>query len=454
MTKKDVLSFLKEGESQSLEFKESFGEEALETICAFANADGGVILVGVKDSAELVGLQVGRKTMEDWAHQINSTMDPRIKVDIKETSLVLPNKLKVMQINVPQAQFSAVSYKGRFFRRVGKTNQKMTGEDIAQKLMASTKLSWDSGFEDGAKLSDLDSAVFDNFVTLLNSHTRRSVPTDISMEALLSKLNLSENGKLTRAAVLLFGSDPQRFYPNATLKLARFKSPTQIQDEKEIRGCLLGQMNEALTWIRERLSTTFEITKQSERKTRWEYPLEAIREALANAICHRDYRIEGNIQIRLFDTQIEFWNPGSLLPGLSIEDLLKEHESRPRNTKIADIFYNTGYIEKWGTGTLRMDEFLRTDGHPGPEFEATSTRFRLRFRRTISTEYLMSIGLNERQIHILLNTDQAQKITNNLYCEMFKVNKRTASRELSDLLDRRLLKRHGSTGKGTFYTRS
>lgn len=253
---------------------------------------------------------------------------------------------------------------------------------------------------------------------------------------------------------MLLGANPQKFYPNAVLKVARFRSKTLIEDDREIRGCLLKQMNEGFKWIREKLATKFEITQKSDRTTHWEYPLEAVREALANAICHRDYRLEGNVQIRLFDTQLEFWNPGSLLPGLSIEDLLKEHESMPRNTKIAEGFYNSGYIERWGTGTLRMDEFLRGSGHPGPEFETTATRFRLRFRRSYSSEYLTGLGLNLRQIDLILKLHRDEKITNNLYCTMFDVTKRTASRELAELLEIGLLKKIGSTGKGTFYIKA
>lgn len=452
----DIKDLIAAGEGQSLEFKESFGEEALESICAFANAEGGTILVGVADSGEVLGLQVGKKTLEDWANQANTTLDPRIKVDMKlVASIVLKNGRSIIQITVPQSQSSAVSCRGKFLRRVGKTNQKMTGEDIAQKLMAVTKLSWDNGFEDRASLADLDLEAVKIFVGLLNQQNRRPVPVDIDVESLLVKLGLIEGGKLTRAAVLLLGTNPQKFYPSALLKLGRFRSRTQIDDEREIAGCLIKQMDQGMAWFRERLATKLEITGRSERTTHWEYPLEAVREALANAICHRDYRMDGNVQVRLYDAFVEFWNPGSLPPALSVDDLLKDHESIQRNTKVAEGLYNAGFIEKWGTGTVRMDELLRANGHPRPEFESDSpTKFRLRFRRTFTTEYLEEIGLNQRQIAIIAETDVDTKITNQIYCTKFAITKRTASRELTELLEKGLLKRHGLTGKGTYYTKS
>lgn len=451
----DIKDLIAQGEGQRLEFKAAFGEETLEAICAFANAEGGTILIGVSDDGEALGVQVGKKTLEDWAHQVNIALDPRIKVDMKLASLVLINTRSIVQIIVPQSQSSAVSCKGKFLRRVGKTNQKMTGEDIAQKLMAVTKLSWDNGFEEAASLADVDLEAFQIFVDLLNKHNRRPVPVDIDIESLLIKLGLSENGKLTRAAVLLLGNNPQKFYPSALVKLGKFRSRTQIDDEREVTGCLIKQMEESMGWFRARLTTKLEITGAADRTTVWEYPLQAVREALANAICHRDYRLKGNIQVRLYDASVEFWNPGSLPSALSVDDLLKDHESIQRNTKVAECLYNAGFIEKWGTGTVRMDELLRGSGHPSPEFQSDSaTKFRVRFRSSFTTEYLEEIGLNQRQITILTESGIDAKITNQIYCSKFDVNKRTASRELRELLEKGLLKRHGLTGKGTYYTRS
>ncbi len=451
----EIKDLIAEGEGQRLEFKSAFGEETLEAICAFANAEGGTILIGVTDDGKAMGIQVGKKTLEDWAHSINEALDPRIKVDIKTASIVLSNAKNIVQVTVPQSQSSAVSCKGKFLRRVGRTNQKMTGEDIAQKLMAVTKLSWDNGLEETALIADVDLEAFKTFVDLLNKHNRRPVPADIDVESLLTKLGLSESGKLTRAAVLLLGNNPQKFYPSAILKLGKFRSRTQIDDEREVAGCLIKQMEEGMAWFRARFTTKLEITGSSDRTTVWEYPLEAVREALANAICHRDYRLDGNIQVRLYDTSVEFWNPGSLPPALSVDDLFKDHESIQRNTKVAEGLYNAGFIEKWGTGTVRMDELLRGSGHPRPEFQSDSPpRFRLRFRRSFTTDYLEELGLNQRQISILAESGIDTKITNQIYCAKFDINKRTASRELSELLEKGLLKRHGLTGKGTYYTRS
>jgi ATP-dependent DNA helicase RecG len=449
-----LQKLLAEGEGQKLEFKEKFQSEAIEAICAFSNAEGGVILIGVTDNGEPLGVQVGRKTLEDWANQINAGLDPRIKVDMAPLPEILDNQRQIVEIVVPQSQSSVVSFNGRFFKRVGKTNQRMTGEDIAQKMMSTVKLSWDSGVEDRATLSDLDDKACSTFVQLLNKHGRRPVPEDSSPELLLTKLGLMENGSLTRAAILLFAKNPQKFYPTATIKLGRFRSKTQIEDDKELLGPIINQLNDGIAWFRDRLAIKLEISgADADRNTQWEYPIPAVREALANAVCHRDYRLERNIQVRLFDDYLQIWNPGALPSNLSVQDLLKEHESFPRNLKLAESLYNAGFIEKWGTGTTRMDELLRGAGHPSPEFGSDNSTFRLCFRKSYSAEHLIQLGLNERQVDLITQVAPDFKITNQFYSSKFEVTKRTASRELSELIEKKLLTKHGSTGRGTYYTR-
>lgn len=451
----NLQGLIAEGEGQRLEFKEKFQNEAIEAICAFANADGGTILVGVSDEGQPLGVQVGRKTLEDWANQINAALDPRIKVNIETLSEVLSNQRQVLMITVPQSQTSAVSFRGKFFRRVGRTNQLMTGEDIAQKLIAANKLSWDSVIEDRATLDDIDPTACATLVRLLNKNGRRLVPDNIGIDSLLLKLGLMDNSGITRAAVLLLARNPQHFYPTALIKIGRFHSPTSIQDDREITGPLINQIEDAHSWFRERLATKLQVVGQTPaRNTVWEYPIDAIREALANAICHRDYREQRHIQVRLFDSYVEFWNPGGLPASLSVQDLLKEHDSVPRNLKLAENLYNAGFVEKWGTGTIRMDELLRDQGLPSPEFFSDSMTFRLRFRKAYSIDYLINIGLNERQSQIIVEASLETRVTNQSYCLRFNVNKRTASRELSELLEKGFLRKHGSTGRGTYYTKS
>lgn len=449
-----LRNLLQGGESESLEFKEGFNDEAIESLCAFANHSGGEVLIGVTDAGEVKGNNLGKGTLEGWANTIKQSTDPKLTPSIATIKgLTLSNNKEVAIISVEKCLNATVGFKGKFFKRVGKTNQTMSESEIAQRAMARSQMSWDTCIETRAHIQDLDEKKFARFLALLNEHKRRTVEPS-SMENILKKLDLIDNSGITRAAVLLLGKNPQQFYPSAFIKMGRFKSSTQIFDEIEIHGGLIEQIEEAMDWLRQRLETEFQIKSSSARNTSWEYPLAAIREAIANAISHRDYTEDSSTLIKLYSSHIEFWNPGSLPITLKVEDLKKDHASVPRNRRIADSFYNCGFIERWGTGTLRMAELLKTQGYPPPEFQSTEQNvFKVTFRKEFTPEFLKEYGFNERQANVLKQLATTGGSINNLdYQEKYKISKRTATRELAELTEKGFLEKHGSTGKGTHYS--
>lgn len=450
--KNSILALVSKGESEELEFKSDFGKEALESICAFANSAGGKLLIGIADNKEVKGVLVGKKTLEDWVERIKREISPAVQFSLTIDPHVTDVGNKIVVLTVQPSPSASVSYKGKFFKRVGRANQTMTGDDIAHRIISATNLSWDIGVEENASLKDLDEKAIAAFIDLLNKHNRRPVSQTSSAKAVLEKLELVKNGKPTRAAVLLFAEQPKKFYPTAFIKMGRFKSATLIVDDFEADGNLLNQLVESENWFRRVLQTELKVTGAAGRETVWEYPSPAIREAIANAICHRDYLSEASVQVRLYDDHLEFWNPGSLSPLLTIEDLSQEHESVQRNPKIAEMFFLCGFIERWGTGTLRMIQSLKESGYPAPEFLSVSqVRFRVRFRKQLTHENLRERGLNKRQIDAINYLKQHQIITSAIYCDILNASPRTATRELAQLVSINLITRHGKTGKGTYY---
>lgn len=206
-------------------------------------------------------------------------------------------------------------------------------------------------------------------------------PRQISQ--LLTRLRLLKNGKPTNAALLLFGKDPQSRFIQAKLRCGRFAGtkPIDFIDMKVFEGTVIEQVPEALNFIRRHINVGVKITGKPEREDVWEYPQDALREAIVNAVCHRDYEDPGNVQIRIFDDRLEVWNPGTLPPGITVESLRREHESKPRNGLIADCFYLIKYIEQWGTGTNRIIDLCKDAGLPTPEFAIKSGSFVVTFRR-------------------------------------------------------------------------
>ncbi|MBU4338401.1 transcriptional regulator, partial [Patescibacteria group bacterium] len=260
--------------------------------------------------------------------------------------------------------------------------------------------------------------------------------------------------KLTNAAILLFGKNPQKFFLQAETRCARFKGiePIEFIDMKVFGGNIISQRDDAIEFIKEHIKLHMKIAG-AERIEKWEYPIEAIREAVTNAICHRDYEISSNIQIRIFDDRIEIWGCGLLPKPLTPEDLKKKHKSILRNPLIAKCFFLVKFIEEWGTGTNRIVEECLKHGLPEPLFEEVVGNLVITFRKDIYTEedYLKNLGLNERQINVISFVKKKKKITNREYQEEFNISERTASRELGYLVKKDVFKQIGTTGKGTYY---
>ena len=436
------------GESETVEFKESFGEDALEAIGAFSNTRGGHLFIGIADNSSLKGVQIGKKTLEDIANRIQEATDPRLQPSI---DTVKDEKKQIICIKVNTGK-SPVSVRGRYFKRVGKTVQRMSHEEIIQRLTRAYGASWDSTVETNVTVDELDSAEIDRFLVLAKQSGRRTIPEGTTSIELLRKFELIEDGRPTRAALLLFGKNPENTAQSAFLKMGRFRSPTNIVDDQEAHGSLISQLESAMGWFKQRLETKLVISGKPQRDTLWEYPLNAIREAIINAVCHRDYTSDAHTQIRLYDDRLEIWNAGSLPTGLTPETLLKEHDSIPRNRKIAEAFYNAGFIERWGSGILRIASELKAADLPAPQFEISGERFKIIFYKDQYTEErLLKMGLTKRQIKAVAFAKERGSISNSEYQELVQVAKRTATRDLNQLISRDIFETSGIKGRGSSY---
>ncbi len=211
-----------------------------------------------------------------------------------------------------------------------------------------------------------------------------------------------------------------------------------------------GIMNAIKKHINVRFDTSVKDLKLEElaRKDIWEYPLEALREAVINALIHRDYLGTAPIQIKIYDDKITIWNLGKLLPPLTVEILKQHHSGYHRNPLIATVFYYAGLIENWGSGTLRIIQLCKEQGLPEPEFIDTPIgigAFTIAFNKDIYTEeQLRKMGLNERQIKAVMYAREKGKITNKEYQALNNVSNKTAFLELSYLVEKDILVAYGS----------
>jgi ATP-dependent DNA helicase RecG len=371
-----ISEFLRQEESETLEFKEAFGKEAIETIAAFANTRGGALLVGINDKGVAIGVPSTKNALKDWANHISQAtggLHPSIEAgSVKGKNVVV--------IQVEEHRIKPVMCHGRAFIRSGSTTRQMTLEEITRCVLANAGVTWDALPEPRASLSDISMPKFKAFMDTAKQEKRRSIPAGTSHVELLEKLELVIKGKPTRAAILLFGKEPQRFYSQAMLKIGRFRNETLMVDDRRIDGTLSDQIEGAIGYFREKLDTRYVMTGRPQREVVWEYPLKALREAVTNAICHRDYMSTRDTEVRIYDTELMVWNAGNLPPGISLDTLKLNHPSVPRNKKIAEILYYAGVIEAWGGGTKLIMAECALAEMPEPVFDQ-EIGFRVTFRK-------------------------------------------------------------------------
>lgn len=337
-------------ESERVECKQSLGEwkEIVETCAAFATAQGGTIYVGVASDGTPSGIQIGKGTLEDLANKIKLNTDPpqypAIEMTETETS-------KLLAIRIEESPIKPVWAFGRPVKRVGRTNQFLKRDEAHRLMTATTGRTWDALPCEGFTEKDIDRKAVRDY--LRRTGMKLSTPLD----DLLKNLGMPQTSSgFCNAAVLLFGKRPQSFLIETEVKCGRFEGTGSVNflDERTLEDHILSQLEETLAFVRRNTRQAIRITGKPEREIVPEYPDDAVREAITNALCHRDYATVGTVQVRIFDDRLEVWNPGLLPPDLSIEDLYRQHASYPRNPRLAHALYRARLIEHWGTGTLRI----------------------------------------------------------------------------------------------------
>lgn len=334
------------GESEYLEFKASFGKEVIEALCAFANHKGGVVLVGVDDSGKVVGVTCGQESIQSWVNQVKQSTTPSIIPDVE---LVTLDGKQVAAIRIGEFPVKPVACRDRYFKRIANSNHRLSLTEIANLHLQSLQFSWDAYMDARSTLTDLDKSKILMFLQRVSEGGRTRVEGE--WQTVLGKLGYLKDGRPTHAAMLLFGRND----PPYALHIGRFKTASTIIDDRMIRGTLFQVVEESMKFILSHLKVAFEITGEIERREIYEYPLPALRELLLNAVVHRDYTSPVDIQVKIFDSAITFFNPGKLFGDLTIEKLKRDdYQSRTRNKLIAEAFYLTRDIEKYGSGFIRV----------------------------------------------------------------------------------------------------
>jgi ATP-dependent DNA helicase RecG len=425
-----------------------------EHLVAFANSDGGTIVIGLDDKGRLVG-NVYAEELEGLLRAAERMCRPGVVTGWDQ--LEGPAG-PTYAITVPRSPELHSLADGRVLVRAGTQNRPLGGEEIRH--LAATKSSGDYESEavPGATRADLDDEVIAEYLEKRQQRQRRVITQET--DELMREIGaLDEHGRPTTSGLLLFGRHPQQFMPQSGLVFVKFVG-TEPRGEDGLAG--YGRREELTGPLARVIEATWQIVwgemsvgavvKGLERQEISEYPPFAVREALVNAVCHRDYRLKGRrIEIRMYADRLEVISPGGLPGFITVDNLVEEHFSR--NPRLVTGLFQWGYIEELGLGIDRMIEDMVQGGHPPPRFKAapysfTVSLFNARERRAIPK---WETQMNERQARAVTYVREKGSITNREYRELCPdVTPETLRLDLNDLVDRGLLLRIGAK-KGTYY---
>ncbi len=418
MNLEQLQKLVQMGESDHLEFKKSTAhlQKIGETLCGFLNHKGGIVLIGVADDGKLVGQNVGDSTRQELANRLRR-FEPAVLFEVMYIDLDEGHKVIAIKAD-PAKGGQPYTYDGSPYERIESTTALMPQERYQAMLREKLHLDneWESHFAESVVLDDLDHNEIIRTIKKGIEFGRISPleATENPKEVLIN-LDLMEGEKIRNAAVILFGKRFSAQFSQCKIRLARFKGKDRDEfiENKQVVGNAFTILQEAFFFFERHLPIASRIdflqfqTGGFERLDEPTIPPEALREAVVNAIAHRDYSLLfGAISIAIFDDHMEIWSDGKLPHSLQISDLLKRHPSKPRNRLIANVLYIRKMIEEWGRGTLRMVKLCKESNLPSPVFSETATTFCVEFIFKKSIRPLAMTDELQESILNLLNTNE------------------------------------------------
>jgi len=428
---------LKEGEGFNLEFKESDSSDVAKEICAFANATGGKILLGVSDKGEIKGINITNRLKSQMV-DIARNFNPKLIISLEEVG-------NVLIINVPEGKSKPYSVNGKFFMRYGPNSQQLERDEIREFFFKEGLILWDEKTNKDFDLEkDLNKKAFGNFTNLAN------LSPVLGRKELLQNLSLLSDSNLKNAGVLLFAKDITKFFQKATITCVLYEGTDKVNiiDKKDFTKDLYSNYQEVLDYLKSKLNTQIIITGGPHQK-KLELPEKALREALANAIGHRDYNVQGaKILVEISLDRVEITNPGGLVKGLKKEDFGKK--SLSRNNLLFGLLQRINLVENVGTGIRRMREEMKNYGLTGPEFEISEDWFTIIFKRPqlqkLGETLGERLGENQRKIVELMQQDKFISIPK--IAEKVGISTTAVENNITKLKKKGTIKRVGSAKAG------
>ena len=355
-------------ENQNIEYKESWRDEYLKWLSGYANAYGGTLFIGKDDNGSVVGVQDSKKLMEDLPNKITNALGI-----IADVNLNTEDGKEFISITVEKYP-SLIGYHGRYYYRSGSVLREIAGKELERALLKSQGITWDGVPLPKITVADLKPEAIALFKQKALARGRlTSEDANVSNEILMDNLHLvDEDGYLTRAAMLAFYYDPERWVTGSYIKIGFFgSSHSDLQYQDEVHGPLIEQIDRAIDLVYTKYLKARITYEGIQRIEVFMFPREAFREILLNAVVHKDYASCNSIQISVYDDEIYIWNDGWMPENLrTTESLFAKHSSKPFNPKLAHVFFISGMIEAWGRGFDKIRSACDALYHtPMPEYD-------------------------------------------------------------------------------------
>ena len=477
MTIEEVKELIKIDETRVVEFKKTTGElkDAMHSVCAMLNSDGGYVIIGIAPkSLNILGQIVSDKTRQEIAWEIRK-LEPFVNMAVEYVDVPDSDGKQLIIFHADKNLFTEAPYvfDGKPYYKLESTTMQMPQQLYINMLRSRepAQFKWDSLTAPNKTIEDLDEKRIRNAVTMgVRSGRLSQSAENESIAEVLNKLKLLNDGKPTNAAVMLFAKDTSD-YPEMELKMGYFKGTNKMVfiDNKMETGNFFDLLEAGISFCFRNLRLSGEV-KGLLREEKLEIPDEALREALTNALCHRQYeRTNGSVSLAIYDDRVELVNPGTFPPQLTEESIRSNHESYPYNKRIAQVLYLTKNLEKWGTGANRMIDLCREQGVPEPEWKVGNGTVSIIFKRPFVTlaneesseddhrnfietsqkkceKFIETLQKKDREIAELVITNS--EITQNEMAKVLGITTRAVANRLKSMQERDIIKRVGPDNGG------
>jgi ATP-dependent DNA helicase RecG len=449
MNPKELKQIIEDGEGYLVEFKEKVANIDKEMV-SFANGSGGRIFIGISDNGEPRGIKITNK-LKSQIQDIANNCEPAIKIILKEVQ-------DILIVHVRSGEDKPYCCSSGFYTRIGPNAQKMTRNQIIEFFQSEGKIRYDELTNiDFNYKKDFDKEKLNRFLQLSNISLVVPVPT------ILQNLGVAEKqgGEVlfNNTGILFFAKNLATIYRHTTITCALFKGTNKadVLDRKDFNEDIVTSVDNAMLFLKQHIAVRYEFDGSPKRVEIPEIPFEALREAIINAVCHRDYFEKGaNIMVAIFDDKVEISSPGTLVKGITKKNFGKK--SILRNANIASLFHRMGYIENMGTGIIRMQELMKKSGLNPIQFEFDSFVTAVFERKTVKNNVpdtgTLNGTLNSKLLSLLKSIKNQPGIQANTLADNLNRPIDTVKKQIRTLIKKEFIERRGSRKTGGYFLKN